>query len=99
MNADEALLLQSLITKIQKPNQRDIQLLQEWMKRPSMGNVYLLGRDSDIWASPEILDLVALNARHSEDFLSSWMADVAIHWYHHLVGWRFRVSRCSLQFG
>ncbi|KAL8838166.1 MAG: hypothetical protein Q9176_005249 [Flavoplaca citrina] len=77
--------------RIPKPNPRDLAFLQEWMKRPSMGNVYLLGQDSDVWANPEESDLIALQARYCDSPLSRWMSDILVHWYHQTIGKRLRV--------
>ena len=63
------------------------------MRRPSMGYVYLLGQDSDIWANPEESDLIALQARHSDSPVSRWMSDTLVHWYHQAVGRRLRVPQ------
>ena len=104
MLIDETLFYQTHIAALPKPNLRDLAFLQEWMKRPKMGNVYLLGQDSDIWEQPDILDLIALNARQSQDPLTTWMADDVVHWYHKVLGRLFRVStlgavslKCLLQ--
>ena len=43
------------------------------MKRPTMGGVYLLGRDRDVWSNPKQADLVTLQARVKNDLLSSWV--------------------------
>lgn len=89
--SDAALVHQSLITGMSKPNPRDLAFLQEWMRRPSMGNVYLLGQDSDIWANPEESDLIALQARYSDSPVSRWMTDTLVHWYHQAIGRKLRV--------
>lgn len=91
--SDAALVHQSLITGMSKPNPRDLAFLQEWMRRPSMGNVYLLGQDSDIWANPEESDLIALQARHSDSPVSRWMSDTLVHWYHQAIGRKLRVPQ------
>ena len=51
-----------------------------------MGNVYLLGRDSEIWSNPDKADLIALSARTAEDAFTTWIADRAVHWWHRCVG-------------
>ena len=61
------------------------------MKRPSMGDVYLLGRDSEIWSKPDTPDLIALNARTAEDAFTTWVADSAVHWWHRSIGRFLRV--------
>ena len=56
-----------------------------------MGNVYLLGQDSDIWENPDVLDLIALNARREDDLFSKWVADCLVEWYHQILGRYIRV--------
>ena len=62
------------------------------MKRPTMGGVYLLGRDSDVWSNPNQRDLIALNAQEKNDMFSSWVTKSFIYKYHQSVGQYFRVS-------
>jgi hypothetical protein len=71
LKTDKALLQQNLLANLPRPDLKDLELLIEWMKRPTMGNVYLLGRDSDCWAQENSPDLVALQARGDDDLLSS----------------------------
>ncbi len=66
------------------------------MERTSMGNIYLLGPDSDIWSNPDVSDLIALSARHSDDPFTTWVTDTVIHWWHRLIGKYFRVRLLAL---
>jgi hypothetical protein len=88
---DHALLQQSMLVKLKSPSPSDLRFLQTWMKTPSMGNVYLLGPDSDIWEKPDQFDLVTLHAQENGDLISRFLTDVLIHWYHRLFGWHFKV--------
>jgi hypothetical protein len=56
-----------------------------------MGNVYLLGPDSDIWDNPDHSDLIVLKRRNNHSLVSRVLSDFLIRWYHHLLGWRLRV--------
>jgi hypothetical protein len=56
-----------------------------------MGNVYLLGPDSDIWENPNHLDLIAINSKKSDNSLSRLITVMVVDWFHRLVGWRLRV--------
>jgi hypothetical protein len=51
---DEALLAQTTLLNAKPPNQQNI-FLTTWMRAPSMGNVYLLGPDSDVWVKPDLI--------------------------------------------
>ena len=79
------------MSRFDAPNARDFRFLVNWMKNPRMGNVYLLGQDSDIWENPAREDLVTLKARKIEDTVSRFVTDRAIHWYHQALGWSFKV--------
>ena len=80
------------LTALKPVNPRDLSFLQEWMRRPSMGNVYLIGRDSDIWSKPNLSDLIVLRARHSDDLFTQWLSDTFVSAYHRVVGRFFRVK-------
>lgn len=92
---DAAMLEQMQLSRLGPPNLRDLRFLVDWMKAPSMGNVYLLGPDSDIWEKPDHLDMIAINPRESDNSLSRLITKVLIYWYHRLVGWKIRV-RCAI---
>ncbi|KAL9070527.1 MAG: hypothetical protein Q9161_004824 [Pseudevernia consocians] len=93
---NEALLQQTTLASLRSPNPRDLAFLQEWMIRPTMGNVYLLGRDSDIWSIPDISDLIALNSRHADDPFTAWVANKAVHWWHRVAGKHLRVLALTI---
>ena len=75
----------------QKPNARDLKFLQHWMKRPSMGSVYLLGPDSDIWEKPDLSDLITLSSERVDGMVSAWLTNTFIHQYHQILGRYLRV--------
>ena len=56
-----------------------------------MGNVYLLGPDSDIWEKPDLLDMFSMNPKESDDSLSKLITIVVVDWFHRLIGWKIRV--------
>jgi hypothetical protein len=89
--ADKAVLQQTAMARLEKPNPRDLRFLNEWLERPDMGGVFLEGQDSDVWERPDRLDLVVLKARRNESLLSAWMSDRFIHWYHQTIGFRLAV--------
>ena len=74
-----------------EPKSHDLAFLQEWMKRPSMGGVYLFGRDRDTWEHPVPGDLITLSPDHGTDLLSSWLTAKSIQRYHRLIGRYFKV--------
>ncbi|KAK4191056.1 hypothetical protein QBC35DRAFT_512781 [Podospora australis] len=89
----EALLRHRKILDLGPPPSRQIGALNEWMKRPDMGDVFLQGSDRDIWKDERLKDdLVALAGRtEAESFTNSftlWMT----HQYHRVVGRRIHRS-------
>jgi len=85
--SDQALHLQHEVVKIGRPNEHDIKFLQEWMRCPTMGHVYLLGPDRNTWDNFDHTgsELVCLLPRQRDSFISG-LADMAVKQYHRLVG-------------
>jgi len=78
------------------PNKQDLAFLQTWMKAPSMGNVYLLGADSDVWETFDPSELVCLRPKKGDSCFNRFFANSLVRWYHHLIGHRFTVPSLSL---
>lgn len=57
-----------------------------------MGNIYLLGQDSETWSRPDVLDLITLDPRLESDPFSTWVSDSLLPFYHQTVGRLFRVD-------
>lgn len=79
------------LSKLDPPNLRDLHFLVDYMKVPSMGNVYLLGPDSDIWEKPDLLDLVSIRPQKNDN-LSKLITILVVDWYYRLIGYKIRVS-------
>ncbi|KAK4211761.1 hypothetical protein QBC37DRAFT_466946 [Rhypophila decipiens] len=93
---NQTLYLQHIITKIGPPNEQDHKFLQRWMKVPSMGNVYLLGADSDIWERQfDPAELVCLLPTKCDSIFTRFMSNRFIRWYHHLIGHLFKTPKQS----
>ena len=92
IGTDEAVLQQTALAQLQKPNPQDLGFLTEWLDRPDMGGIYLEGQDSDVWEKPDRLDLIVMKSRKNESWLSAWMSDSFIHWYHWTIGSRLTVG-------
>ncbi|KAK3363925.1 hypothetical protein B0T25DRAFT_470168 [Lasiosphaeria hispida] len=86
---NQALHLQHKIAEIGPPNKQDFEFLRKWMSLPSMGNVYLLGADSDIWETYDPGELVSLLPRASESCVAG-LIDRMLARYHHFVGHLFK---------
>ena len=60
-----------------------------------MGNVRLVGQDSNVWSEPDKSDLIALQARHANDQLTAWVSNTVVHWWHQIIGKYLRVLNSS----
>lgn len=89
--SDAALLQQSELARLSRPNPQILTFLQQWMQRQDMGNVYLHGLDHDIWSRPDLPDLVSLKENEVEDVFTRWVSDIVIKWYHRTLGHLLRV--------
>ncbi|KAI1411525.1 hypothetical protein F5Y13DRAFT_191142 [Hypoxylon sp. FL1857] len=87
---NQALYLQHMVAKFGPPGKQDFKFLQTWMKTPSMGNVYLLGSDSDVWDNFDAEELVCLKPNKANSLMARFCANTLVKWYHHLLGHRFR---------
>jgi hypothetical protein len=88
--ADEAVVLHSKMASLSTPSPRDLAILQEWMQRPTMGSVFLIGRDRNVWSHGQ--DLVALKARDSSNRFSNWIVDKLTPLYHYTFGRYYKVA-------
>lgn len=86
-----------MIAEFGPPSKQDFKSLQTWMKTPSMGNVYLLGADSDTWENFDPRELVCLKPYKANSLIARHCMDRLVKWYHHLVGHRFRVQDSHLR--
>ncbi|KAK2607899.1 hypothetical protein N8I77_006542 [Diaporthe amygdali] len=85
---NERLLRQALLAKLEGPNKLDLEFLQEWFQRESMGAFPILGPDMDAWNHTE--DLVALKSRSPKDPTSSWFITTIFPLYHRLIGQKLK---------
>jgi hypothetical protein len=76
---DEALLLAQYLAKQASPLARDMTFLQQWIKRPDMGYVYLLGADSDVYEKPDDLtELIAVKRHRGHNLVARIVADFGV---------------------
>ncbi|KAF2094721.1 hypothetical protein NA57DRAFT_45802 [Rhizodiscina lignyota] len=68
---DEAVVRYSQMLSLQEPGEYELRNLQEWFRRPTMGAVYLTGRDRDVWKDG--VDLVALKSAERHYPFVSWL--------------------------
>ena len=88
---EEAVLRHVELAKLEHPKNRELKLLQNWLKRPDYGGVYLTGEDRDIWKEPNLQDLFAVLPRGDDSPLYSFITGQVLYVYHRLIGGHIRV--------
>ncbi|KAH0834597.1 hypothetical protein FOPE_03745 [Fonsecaea pedrosoi] len=87
---NEAVIQYHQMSEMPKPSTNDLAGLQEWLRRPSLGAVYLTGRDREVWSQGT--DLVAIADRPRSNRLRSWIADYLVPALHR-IGRHLRTIR------
>jgi hypothetical protein len=60
-----------------------------WMERTSIGSIYSIGEDKNIWSDPDISDLISLHDSAEIDIFNgalSRMPKSLIRFYHRAIG-------------
>lgn len=91
MLLDESLLLQKMLAKEDGPLAPDMTYLQDWMKRPNMGCVYLIGADSDVYEKPILGDLISVKRYRGHNLATRAVADFWIRVWHNIIFWTPKV--------
>jgi hypothetical protein len=73
MYTEDAVLRHHQISLIPRPKPQDLHALQQWLSRPSLGGVYLTGRDRDVWSDGQ--DLAAIGCPASQTRATAWVAE------------------------
>ncbi|KAL3419832.1 hypothetical protein PVAG01_08330 [Phlyctema vagabunda] len=92
---NDAVLQQSAMALLPKPNPTNLESLRGLLERPSMGNFSLTGEDWHTWAPNDKPihheeDLIALRARHNQDRFSTFVIEKLVIRIHNLIWHRFR---------
>jgi hypothetical protein len=90
--ADEALDLHRTVLQMGRPSDLQLALFKQWMKRPTLGNVYLSGDDKDIWFESEKDDLITVWRPDSSYSVTSTLSKKLVYYYHRFIGARIHVS-------
>lgn len=92
---DDAILQYSRIQKLEKPNDVDWKLFQEWLDRPEGGDFFLRGREAEIWQNGK--DLITFTDRRAKsDSLTRLISEKLVPWYHDRWGYRVPVPPFSM---
>ena len=89
-------MLYAEMCKLPKADSKRLGRLQEWMQSPSMGNVYLVGRDHSVYSDGE--DLIALQAPNSDHRLFRLLDHTLAPMYHRIFGKHHKVSTSNATF-
>ena len=84
------------VYQLKRPLKRQIQSLNQWMERPSMGHVYLEGSDRDTWKKPNQDDMMTLEPASDEDGLTSNLTLALIGYYNTIFGRHIHVRPIDL---
>ncbi|KAL9104874.1 MAG: hypothetical protein Q9187_008853, partial [Circinaria calcarea] len=86
---DQALLVQSRISKLDKAEKCNLEILRDWLSKEGCGDGFLSGLESKAWNEEASADLIALSTQpHEGDRFTQWLANTVIPRFHQLVGWR-----------
>lgn len=72
------------MSKLPDPRNSDLHSFQEWLQRPTLGDVRLVGRDRNIWADG--VDLVSIEDGERSYPLTNWIADYLVPIFHRVLG-------------
>ncbi|VUC29070.1 unnamed protein product [Clonostachys rosea] len=80
----KALLLHRQIVNLPQPPQGQVDSLNDWMRRPTRGNMYLKGSDGELWKDAKLNELMTMEQPTSDDTSTSTIRVVKL--YHSIIG-------------
>lgn len=78
--------MQRMLAKEENSLKRDLSFLQQWMERPSMGCVYLIGADGDIYRNTDLSELIAFKRPNSNPLAARILGDGWVKFWHRRLG-------------
>ena len=98
--ADEALVLQAQVNKLDKANKQDLDILRKWLVMAG-GDGFPYGIEAKAYDDDATNDLVAVSTRCPEgDPFTRWLADTVIPKFHQKIWRRWKVcgsAECATQ--
>ena len=91
-STDQALKQQTFNFHLQPPHPYDLKVLRKWLRRPGMGEQFLVGTDRHAWDEDKTEDLISLGLQPDDDPLSKWVTDKLMVWVHYIFGRRLNPS-------
>lgn len=101
MPSDEAISQHRMMNSLPPPGKHDLQFLQDWLERPSMGNCSFIGADCDLYEEHKASGLATLAPHGGEmDIMTSIIINVlprVCHWavvkpLHNFCGFWLKVN-------
>jgi hypothetical protein len=90
IGVDNALLQQAQLNALVPPTSSNLELLQEWLRRPTYGNSFLRGFEARTW-DVEKAGLATLSSKTMErDRFTLWLFRVIPGWFHRQLGYRWK---------
>ncbi|KAH7420117.1 hypothetical protein BKA64DRAFT_738182 [Cadophora sp. MPI-SDFR-AT-0126] len=92
---NDAIIQQSIMSHLADPSRHDLRSLQEWLERPGMGNLALIGKDRAIWGDADTPidphhDLLTASSSGDRDSFSTWFMERFVLWIHRLFWHRVK---------
>ena len=77
------------MSQLADPSSHDLRSLQQWLERPSMGNLALIGKDRATWGNIDLPidphhDLLAVSLSGNRDSFTTWFMEQLVLWLHRL---------------
>ncbi|PVH73039.1 hypothetical protein DL98DRAFT_432025 [Cadophora sp. DSE1049] len=92
---NDAIIQQSVMSHLAGPNHHDLRSLQQWLERPGMGNLALIGKDRSTWGDAELPinphhDLLTVSSSGNRDLFSTWFMERFVLWIHKIFWHRVK---------
>lgn len=79
-----------MLSKLRKPTKTNLSFLQDWFRRPEMGNLPISSMDRDAWCKEEEGDLMVVDDQAPRDLFTAWTNDTLIPAFHLAIGRHFK---------
>jgi len=79
-----ALAAHRQVVNFNRPNRTHLDSLNDWMSRPTRGNMSLIGSDSEIWSESPLHELISLGPSNQD--AGSPTTTRLVTWYHSVIG-------------
>ncbi|KAF3770485.1 hypothetical protein M406DRAFT_325929 [Cryphonectria parasitica EP155] len=95
---NERLERQATLSKLEVPDETDVEFFKKWLGHVNGGNCPLRGLDGDAWKNSPSWDLVAVNPQKPGDTISRWVKDSLFPLFHRYIGEKYKTPEAP-EFG